>query len=556
MRTTFHASDKPGWLSSASGSRSLPGTSNPLEEGFERTVDPLAQLGFPENARHRQIVQPTRDGLVEYEHSHIGPMIPGRLHPKQLEVLHDRSRHRWLIGGNQSGKTTLGAVDCALLAVGRHPLQRWEPPVSIWASGLSWSEWETVLLPELLTWLPHGRIIDAPEPHAKGTKRQILVEADNGTVSRIVGKSAEQGRAMYQGRRIHAVWLDEEHPLAIWQELQPRLSRFGGVTLGTLTPLMGLTWIHDDHYEPWKRGAKPDTFCLHAGLADNPSISPEEVERTKREFEGDPAQLAARLYGLFTRPTGLAIGYDPGKHRQTWTGPAIEHALRVREWTQYCGIDFGHWRFAFVHLAADHAKRSHLLGEYFSQCESLETRARWIHEYLTRHHAAPAVRIWGDAANRTDIFEMNRELGRLGSPYRVRPVAQGSKVRRPSVTKINNLLARGALLIRRGIGEYSRWRLRMSAASDGKPVLGSRFLWELNHWRYPAPRDGGEQRQRQDPDDNTADGADMIAALRYAVMSHYRPPKVRRRDKRPDPNRDTGLEEFDRRLARERWRAR
>lgn len=494
------------------------------------------------------------EALWPYEFSATDPEIPGSLHRKQFEALHADARHAWLFWGNQVGKTLWGGVSCALWALGRHPHQRWKPPITIWASGLSWGMWEDYLLPEILTWLPRNRIIDAPPPKQKSTKRVIRVRADNGAVSRIVGKAAAQGRELYQSARIHVFWMDEEHPKPIWEEVQPRLERFGGVTIATMTPLKGMTWVHDDHYEPWKRGAKSDTFCSHAGKADNPSIPPAEIEKTKRDLAGDPAQLAARLYGHFTRPSGLAIGFDPNKHLQTWTKPAIRHALEVKEWTQYCGIDFGHWRFAFVHLAADPAKRSHVLGEYFSQCEHLDVRARWIHAYLMGHHAPPHTRIWGDAANRTDIFEVNKEFKRIGSPYRVRPVAQGSKMRRPSVTKINNLLARGALLVRRGIGEFNRWRLGQSAASDGKPVIGSRLLWEANHWRYPAPKDGGEQRQRQDPDDNTADGADMIAALRYAVMSHYRPPKVKRRDRRKDRNRDTGLEEYDRMLERERWR--
>ena len=41
---------------------------------------------------------------------------------------------------------------------------------------------------------------------------------------------------------------------------------------------------------------------------------------------------------------------------------------------------------------------------------------------------------------------------------------------------------------------------------------------------YPGPRDG--QAQKQDPDDDTADGADSIAALRYLVMSHFRTPNL------------------------------
>ena len=101
-------------------------------------------------------------------------------------------------------------------------------------------------------------------------------------------------------------------------------------------------------------------------------------------------------------------------------------------------------------------------------------RARWIHEHLQRHYAPDNTRIWGDSANPTDINEINKEFKRLGSPYRVRPVAAERKLRRASVTKINNLLGRGALLIRRDLAEFQEWQLHRSAASDGQTVLGSR----------------------------------------------------------------------------------
>ena len=491
------------------------------------------------------------DVLWEYEGSEIGPKIPGQLHAKQVEALESTARNRFLYWGNQVGKTTWGAVNFILWALGRHPtMQLWQPPLVLWASALTWELWQDIILPELLTWAPKSRIVRAPQPYQQSPNRQILLRADNGTVSRIIGKSADQGRRLYQSARVHAFWADEEHPLAVWQEVQPRIARFGGVTITTMTPLLGLTWVHDDIYEPWKRGKRPDTFCSHAGLQDNPSIDPAEIDRLRREYAGDPAQLAARLEGRFMRPFGLALHLDPQKVFGEWTEEAVQHALRVQKWTQFCGIDFGHWRFAFIHLAADRANRAHALGEYFSQREDLETRAKWIHEYLDRHGAPGETRIWGDAANPTDIVEINKEFRRLKSPYRVRAVMAENKLRAPSVTRINNLMGRGAIRIRRDIGQYMRWRLRMSAASDGRALVGSRLLWEINNWRFPAPKEPSEEAQKQDPDDDTADGADAIAALRYAIMSYYRPPKRPKRKQKKNRNVDTGLEELTERMRR------
>ena len=48
----------------------------------------------------------------------------------------------------------------------------------------------------------------------------------------------------------------------------------------------------------------------------------------------------------------------------------------------------------------------------------------------------------------------------------------------------------------------------------------------MNAWAYTAPKD--EKAQNQSPDDNTADGADMIAAERYALMTWWQGAKYER----------------------------
>jgi phage terminase large subunit-like protein len=128
------------------------------------------------------------------------------------------------------------------------------PPVVTWASALTWELWEKMLLPELLSWIPAWRILDAPPAFKHSTKRDIVVLADNGRESRITGKAAQQGAEAYQSARVDDVWLDEEHPEDVWDEMQPRLLRRGGRTLATMTPLKGFTWVHGRVYEPIRTG--------------------------------------------------------------------------------------------------------------------------------------------------------------------------------------------------------------------------------------------------------------------------------------------------------------
>lgn len=477
----------------------------------------------------------------------------GRAECKCITVAHEDGTYVTR-DGVVTHNSSIGAIETDLLALGRHPYHQFaEPPLHLWASALTWDMWETVLLPELLTWLPPDRILDAPPAHTKSTKRTILIRADNGKVSRITGKSAEQGRKKYQSARIHGVWLDEEHPESIWDELQMRLARHGGRTWGTMTPLMGMTWVYERVYQPWKEGNRPQTYCSHAGLADNPSIPDEQVEKLEREYEGSPAQLAARLHGKFARPTGLALNYHPGKHQQSWNESTLREKAREQEWPFYGGIDFGAWRFAFVLSTVDRAGRMHVIEEFFSQPKggdepTLDERAREIDRLLQKYDAPENTYIWGDEANRTDITEINEAFKRLDSPYRVVAVEHDNKIRSASVTRLNNLFGRRQLLIRRDLGDNQSWQLGQDSQSEGRTVMGSRLKWEMKNWAYPEPgrkrSQSTDRAQKQDPDDDTADGADMIDAMRYMVMSWWSGAEYEgREDRRREKNRDWGLEE-------------
>lgn len=216
---------------------------------------------------------------------------------------------------------------------------------------------------------------------------------------------------------------------------------------------------------------------------------------------------------------GLALDFDESRHLQTWNGPDLREVIQRQRWAMFGGIDFGAWRFAFLLFAVDRAQRIHVIEEVFSQRERLEVRAAKVARLL-KHYGAPAeINIWGDSANQTDIMEINAAFERLGEPYMVVPTLGDGKMRATSVERLNDMLGADALVLNRDIGDGQAWNLGRSASSEGEAMTGSRLLWEIKHWSYPDPVEG--KAQKQDPDDNTADGADCIAALRYGTMSWW-----------------------------------
>lgn len=260
---------------------------------------------------------------------------------------------------------------------------------------------------------------------------------------------------------------------------------------------------------------------------------------------------------------GLALRYNDADHLEDLDH---ERAVEIVQMGQcFGGIDFGAWRFGFVLRAVDRESVVHQIAELFSQRETLTERAERIDDLLRDgYDLGPPIPIWGDAANPQDIMEINQAFRRVASrkgaakPFTVVPVSSENKIRAASVDRINDLLDRHALRYRRGVGpemrrvlegvygddrpELGRWRLNFNASSQGEEMEGSRLLWEVKHWKYPTPKEG--EAQKQDPDDHTADGADLIAADRYALMSWWRRPKDPEPDPLPTHNYDRGFEEM------------
>ena len=60
-----------------------------------------------------------------------------KIHQKQLAFHRCPKRNRWVFGGNRSGKTECGAVECVYMARGIHPFRENKKNVSGWVVSLS-----------------------------------------------------------------------------------------------------------------------------------------------------------------------------------------------------------------------------------------------------------------------------------------------------------------------------------------------------------------------------------------------------------------------------------
>ena len=288
----------------------------------------------------------------------------------------------------------------------------------------------------------------------------------------------------------------------------------------------------------WQWVASPATGIRRAVITDGQATwAGQDLGVCQQQIDdwGISAFLREAQHAVKTRVEGVALRFEPG-HRVQLThdqATAIVGMGRV-----FGGMDFGAWRFAFTLWAVDREGLVYRLDEYFAQRlpgqQSISDRARAVHELCADYGLADRmVPVWGDSANPTDIHEFNLAMRRgwetevdddeghrktvhIVSKLRILAVAQAKKARKTSVDRINDLLDRRQLRFC-ALAPYE-WRHGMTAENpEGTILTGSRLEWEMERWSFPVPVPG--EVQHQDPDDETADGADMVASMRYAVMS-------------------------------------
>jgi hypothetical protein len=267
-------------------------------------------------------------------------------------------------------------------------------------------------------------------------------------------------------------------------------------------------------------------------------------------WEGQPLEACQRFidtWGLSAfvkeaqhkvqgKAEGVSLRFNPTRHYADHIKTDQQWVNLVQRSKAFGGIDFGAWRFGFTFWIVTTAGIVIRVDEFFSQREGLAVRAQKIHELCERNGlddpSPKTCPIWGDAANPQDIMEINlafkagwkdEDDNHVTSKLRVIAVAAEHKLRKVAVERINNALDQNTLLFRRDVYVGESWMYAMNAGSPGTELKGSRLIWEIGNWAVPLPKEG--EAQSQNLDDDTADGADMIASARYALMSHWRPGK-------------------------------
>lgn len=302
-------------------------------------------------------------------------------HPKQLDFHQSPQRNRWVFGGNRTGKTECGAVESVWYARGNHPYKQITTPTQGWVVSLTNEVQRDVAQKKVLSYINPKWIKDI---HVRSGRKDdpanaiidfIVVESLHGGNSIIGFKACEQGRAKFQGTSQHWVWFDEEPPKEIYDECKMRVVDTRGNIWGTMTPLMGLTWVYDVVYIN-EIGDKQVKYWL-IQWSDNPYLNPDEIKQLESTMTAEDRE--ARQYGKFVAMSGLIYKeFVEDIH-------VIDPFDVPRKWYDNISIDPGLDAPLSAHFyAVDGDNNIYVIEEHYKAGESVEWHSEKITEIAKR----------------------------------------------------------------------------------------------------------------------------------------------------------------------------
>ncbi len=298
-----------------------------------------------------------------------------KVHQKQLQFHQCTKRNRWVFGGNRTGKTECGAVECIWIARGIHPYKQNLEQANGWVVSLSTQVQRDVAQKKILHYLDPSWIEDivmlqgrkdSPE---NGVIDTIKIKNVSGKISTIGFKSCDQGREKFQGTSLHFVWFDEEPPHDIYQECKMRVVDTKGEVFGTMTPLKGLTWVYGEIY--LNEHNNPENWYIQINWDDNPFLDAEEIKMLSSSM--DEEQLTARKFGNFSSYGGMVYNnFDQSVN-------VIDPFEVPKEWFDMISIDPGlhnplscHW------YATDYDGNVYVIAEHYEAERDIAYHAECI----------------------------------------------------------------------------------------------------------------------------------------------------------------------------------
>lgn len=298
---------------------------------------------------------------------------------------------------------------------------------------------------------------------------------------------------------------------------------------------------------------------LGVGRVKVPHFPREAVLQFARTI-ADPADRSVRVFGIYRRRTGgVYKDFDVRVH----VVPAFPVA---QHWTLWGCLDPGFHGWAACLLAMDPTGRVYVFAELFSSLQTTSTRieALWALAleklpFLADPEDESDLVVYTDTAAAQEVLELQEWAQalvwtdasgerRMGCKLVFVQLEQGKKAIDAGVRRVQDLLQprptrKTPIPVTRPMPEegepllylmddlFSEWVVYAagSGSDEGKPMSGSRLVWELKGYRWKKPSE--REPHPKGPDDNSAGGAHMLDALRYGIMARLAAPDEKEKER-------------------------
>lgn len=252
--------------------------------------------------------------LKELEALNIQTPLDYEPHPKQLAFHKATQKHRFLCGGNRSGKTEAGTAEDVMHLRGCYPEwfpkeNRIETPNRGRVIVTDYAKGGAVFEEKLWKWLPR-EWVKAVKRTVKGSLERVEVMHVSGGTSTLEIMTHEQDDMVFEGWSGHWAHFDEPPPRGKFVATLRGLIDYSGRVWMTLTPITE-PWLYDEYIASDRMADK--VAYINVDMRDNPHLPVHEIE----EFEANltEEEKEARIHGKFRHLVGRVYKeFDPAVH--------------------------------------------------------------------------------------------------------------------------------------------------------------------------------------------------------------------------------------------------
>lgn len=422
------------------------------------------RLNFLSNLPEDQKQEILPELISLYELREKNPLMFFEPMEAQRKFLLAKENLKAFVGGNQSGKTTIGVIDNLIQCVDEEALpehlrkfKRWNGPFYCRIVSPSFGIAQSVIIQKLQEYCPVDQLKGGS--FAKALQQQPVKKLSFKNGSYILFNTGEQQQEDHAGVTLHRVHFDEE-PLGnqgklIYEENQKRLWRYakkpGSQMMFTMTPSLGgggLTWTYDEIYD---RRNEPNRFYIEASVLSNIYMPKSVIEEEASKYSKE--QYAARVEGKFVQMGGLV--FDRFGDEQIT--PPVKRADLVGQQI-FVGIDPGIVQGGVIWAAFDKDNTMLVFDELYPRSKGIKEIAQEIKDKNEYWGVEPIYIIDPSARNRSlvDAENVQGEFYRQG----IFPIP-GQNNRLASVLQLLGRIDNDAFLVSQEctnlISEIRRW---------------------------------------------------------------------------------------------------